>query len=93
MTQWLRQLILLLAGTAVLEMLLPRGGMNRVCRLALGIALIASALAAWGGWRLPEKWTFETTSVWRSGSVYEASAYEEQVIRAWQALEEITDEY
>ena len=92
MTYWLRQLILLLSGTAMLEMLLPRGGMNRVCRLALGMALITSALAALGGWRMPENPASETASIWRSGNAYEAEVYEEQVVRAWQALEEMTDE-
>ena len=93
MSHWLRQLVLLLTGTAVLEMLLPRGGMNRVCRLALGMGLMASALAALGGWQMPENPAAATASIWRSGSPYEAAVYEEQVIRAWQALEEMTDEH
>ena len=83
----LRQLIGLLAGMAVLEMLLPRGGMNRVCRLALGMALIAGAVALLSDWSLPST-AGETVSIWRSGSAYQEATYAEEVLRAWEAMEE-----
>ena len=92
MMQWLRQMVLVLLGTAVLEMLLPQGSMNRVCRLALGMALIASAMAALQGGDVPMP-ANTPASVWRSGKAYEAAVYEEQVTRVWQALEERMDEH